>query len=306
VKLCAISVDLDEIPYYHEIHGLPVADVDGANAVYDIAVDRLADLARAHDIPMTFFVIGETLARKESAARARNLAERGHELGNHSFGHNYRMMRLDAEVVLRDIEDAQTSIEGATGWRPVGFRAPGYTVSDELFEVLGRLGFAYDSSVFPCPLYWGAKGAAIALIALAGRRSRSMIDTPNVLKAPTRPYRVGRPYWERGSGILELPIQVTRGFRLPFIGTTVTAAGTAGAKYLARMVSGEPLVNLELHGIDALDVDDGLEPLAKHQHDLKISHKKKLDAISVVIETLRADGYSFVRLDDAARRLTTV
>jgi peptidoglycan-N-acetylglucosamine deacetylase len=303
VKLCAISVDLDEIPYYHEIHGLPTSNVDGANAVFDLAVDRLHDLARAHDIPMTFFVIGETLARKESAAKVRMLAERGHEIGNHSFGHNYRMTRLDAAVVQQDIEDAQTSIEGATGWRPVGFRAPGYTVTDELFEVLGRIGFKYDSSVFPCPLYWGAKGAAITFIALSGRQSRSIIDTPNVLKAPTRPYRVGVPYWEKGSGLLELPIQVTRGFRLPFIGTTLTTAGPAGAKYLAKMVSGEPLVNLELHGIDVLDVDDGLEPLAKHQHDLRIAQRKKLDAISVVIETLRADGYAFVRLDDAARRL---
>ena len=45
----------------------------------------------------------------------------------------------------------------------MGFRAPGYTITDEVFDVLAELGVAYDSSVFPCPAYWAAKAAAIGL-----------------------------------------------------------------------------------------------------------------------------------------------
>ena len=56
-----------------------------------------------------------------------------------------------------------------------------------------------------------------------------MLDTPGVLLSPREPYRVGRPYWRRGQGLLELPIQVTRGPRIHYIGTTLTLAGpTAG------------------------------------------------------------------------------
>jgi hypothetical protein len=99
---------------------------------------------------------------------------------------------------------------------------------------------------------------------------------------------------------LELPIQVTRGPRLPFIGTSVTMGGPLVAEQLARAVIGEPLVNLELHGIDVLDQSDGLIDLAKHQRDLRIGWSKKLDAIDAAVALLRNKGYATVRLDELA------
>ncbi len=52
-------------------------------------------------------------------------------------------------------------VESATGIRPVGFRAPGYTSTRTVFDALELESVAYDSSVFPCPAYYGAKAAAI-------------------------------------------------------------------------------------------------------------------------------------------------
>jgi peptidoglycan-N-acetylglucosamine deacetylase len=303
LKLCCLSVDLDEIPYYHEIYGLGPAEQPAANAVFDVALDRLSDFAKAYGVPLTFFVIGSTVKRPENAARLTRLVGLGHEIGNHSYGHNYRGTRLDRAVIARDIERAQLVIAEATGAKPVGFRAPGYTVTDELFDVLEEKQFLYDSSVFPCPVYYGAKAAAIATIAVLGKPSSSMIDTSKVLSAPTRPYRVGRPYWTKGAGLLELPVQVTRGLRLPYYGTTVCAAGPKVARVLTRMVVGEPLVNLELHGVDALGAGDGLDLLGKRQRDLRIPYAKKLEALGAAVDLLRREGYSFVRLDEAARRI---
>ncbi len=301
--LCAISVDLDEIPFYSQIHGLEGAS-SSEHAVFDIALERLSEFARSFGVPLTLFVIGSTLERKENGEKLRALADAGHELGNHTFGHRYDLTRLDVATMRNEIEFAQDAIEKATGRRPVGFRAPGYTVSDELLGLVEHGGFLYDSSVFPCPTYWAAKAAAIAAIRLRGRRSHSVIDTPRVLTAPTRPYRIGHPYWERGSGLVELPIQVTRGPRLPFIGTSITMAGPLVATQLARSVAGEPLVNFELHGIDVLDMGDGLEHLVKHQPDVRIPHQRKLAALKAVVETLRDAGHKFVRLDEAARAFT--
>ena len=300
-RLCAVSVDLDEIPFYRQIHGLDGAGAAADHAVFDVALPRLAELAQALSIPLTLFVIGETVSRRENKDKLRSMAAAGHEIGNHSLGHRYDLTRLPEDVMKAEVEGAQRAIEEAVGVRPVGFRAPGYTITDALFRLLEEVGFLYDSSVFPCPAYWALKGSAMSLIRLRGRRSHSVLDTPKVLLAPRRPYRIGHPYWVRGEGPLELPIQVTPGPRLPFFGTAITAAGPRGARWLSRMVVGEPLVNIELHGIDVLSESDGLAPLAKHQHDLKIPLARKLESLTAVVDTLRAAGYGFVRLDQAAR-----
>jgi len=302
-KLCAISVDLDEIPFYHQIHGLPEPEGPSETAVYDIALDRLEAFARDHRLPLTLFAIGQNLSRASAAERLKRMASLGHEIGNHSYGHRYDLTRLPREVMRCEVERGVEAIEQATGVRPTGFRAPGYTVSDQLFAVLDEAGVRYDSSVFPCPAYWSAKAAAIGLIGLRGRSSHSVIDTPNVLRAPTRPYRIGRPYWKRGRGLVELPIQVTRGARLPFIGTSLTLAGPTGARLLAKMCVGEPLVNLELHGIDVLDEADGLAALTKHQPDVRVPHARKLEALAAAVEVFARAGYSFVRLDEAAAQV---
>jgi len=307
MRLAAISVDLDEIPNYFAIHGLATPKGPGATAVYDVALDRLEAFARAHDLPLTLFTIGRDMQRPESARKLRELGAKGHEIGNHTLDHLYDLTRRSRSEMREQVDRAQVDIEAATGQRPSGFRAPGYTVTDELFAVLDECAIEYDSSVFPCPPYYAAKATAIGAIGALAKlklrkaRSKSVLDTPRVLEAPTRPYRVGRPYWKTGNGMLELPIQVTRGPRLPFIGTSVTVAGPGRARLLTRMVLGEPLVNLELHGIDVLDARDGLDALRPHQLDVRVEHEKKLEALTAVVETLRRDGYSFVRLDEAAR-----
>ncbi len=300
MRLCAISVDLDEIPNYFAIHGLEPGEA-ASTAVYDVALDRLESFADSARVPLTLFAVGRDLAREASALRLARAHARGHEVGNHTLDHRYDLTRLPALEIAEQIARGADAIARATGEAPVGFRAPGYTITSDVLGVLKDLGVAYDSSVFPCPAYWALKAAAIGAISFRGRASHSIVDTPAVLLAPTRPYFVGEPYWTRGSGLLELPIQVTRGARLPYIGTTLTLAGPTRAGLLTRMCLGEPLVNLELHGIDVLDEDDGLHALRPHQPDIRVSRARKLETLHVVVEVLREAGYSFVTMREAAK-----
>jgi len=307
VRLCAVSVDLDEIPNYFAIYGLP-APVRAATQVYDTAVARFVEFARRAQIPLTLFAVGSDLARPEAASRVQRAREAGFEIANHTLDHRYDLVRLGRSEIRRQIEEGARAIERATGVAPVGFRAPGYTITDEVFGVLVDLGVEYDSSVFPCPPYWAAKAAAVSWITLRGRASRSIVDRPAVLMAPTRPYRVGTPYWRRsrdGAGLIELPIQVTRGLRLPFFGTSVTLWGPTFARRLARACVGEPLVNLELHGIDLLDAEDGLDDLRSHQPDVRVPRARKEASLLAAVEVLRAAGYVFVTLRDAAAAFRT-
>jgi peptidoglycan/xylan/chitin deacetylase (PgdA/CDA1 family) len=294
----AVSVDLDELRLYRQLHDVPD---EGARAcVYSRAVPRLADWARQRRLALTWFVVGQDLEVPANVEAVRRLAAGGDELACHSYSHLYDLTRRSASEMRSEIERGLRAVQQATGVLPTGFRAPGYAVNDTLLALLQELGLAYDSSVFPCPPYYLAKAAALAKLSLQRKQSRAILDAPDALRAPTRPYRVGRPYWYRGTGILEVPIQVTRKARLPFIGTALTLAGPLGARLLTRGVLGEPFVNLELHGIDALDERDGLSELARHQPDLRIPWAKKLDAIDAAVSLLLEKGYASVRMDELA------
>jgi peptidoglycan/xylan/chitin deacetylase (PgdA/CDA1 family) len=297
--LLSVSVDLDETHHYRRIHGLP--DAETGTLVYSRALPRLSDWARQRAIPLTWFAVGRDLERSQNAEAVARLSELGDELGCHSFSHFYDLTRRSAAEMRSEVEQGVSAIERVARCKVKGFRAPGYVVSDTLLSIVQEAGLAYDSSVFPCPSYYALKVAAIAA---SQRRqgTKSIVDVPDMLRAPTSPYRVGRPYWYRGTGIWEIPIQVTRRARLPFIGTALTMAGSIGARLLARGVAGEPFVNLELHGLDALDATDGLHELAKLQPDLRVPWGKKLEAVGAAVDALRARGHACVRLDELAAR----
>jgi hypothetical protein len=320
-RLAAVSVDLDEIPEYLAIHGLGTSGDDDAagHAVYDRALGRIEAWADALSIPVTFFAIGRDLARPSNAAALRRLAARGHAIESHSLSHRYDLSRLAPEVIAREVEEGLRAVEVATGARPTGFRAPGYTVSEALFDALDEAGVAFDSSVFPSPMYWAAKASVLAWMRARGQRSASILDAPAVLAAPRMPYRPGRPYHRpaaatgRARRFVELPILVTPVVGFPVIGTFVGRAGRLGARALAAACGGSPFVNLELHGMDFVDAADLVapgaspHPLARLQPELRAPLAERLDHLTVFVEALRDrdPGLGFVTLAEAAGAFMT-
>jgi len=307
-KLAAVSVDLDEIDCYAAIHGLTdraLLSERARRAVYLDALPRLRALFAKLEVPVTFFAIGRDLVHADNRAALRRLTDEGHEIANHTLNHFYDLTRRPLEEQRAEVKGGADAIEAATGQRPVGFRSPGYTITDELFEVLEGESVKYDASVFACPSYYAAKAVAMAGIALRGRQSRSVMDHPRVLRAPADPYRVGHPFHRRGQGLLELPVGVTSTLtaRLPYIGTSLILAGERGARTLSRMMGARAFVSLELHGIDVADAEqDGLTALAAHQPDLRKSGADKERILTIAIETLREQGYRFTTLREAAER----
>lgn len=309
MRLAALSVDLDEIPCYTAIHGLPALESEAQHAVYRKCVPRFESLFTELGISSTFFVIGRDLVDERAASAVSRLHKAGHELGNHTYDHHYDFTRRDSSQIRAQILNGVQAIERAAGVTPVGFRAPGYTITDTVFDALEDLGAKYDSSVFPCPSYYTLKAAAIGSYKLRRRPTQSIVDDLRVLSAPAEPYRVGRPYSQRGHGLLELPIGVTGDWsaRLPYIGTSVIMAGARGAKALTRLIAGRSLVNLELHGIDLADAEqDGLQGLAPHQPDLRKTLAAKLETLRATIDALRDHGYEFVTLAEAARVFSSI
>jgi peptidoglycan-N-acetylglucosamine deacetylase len=303
--LC-VSVDLDEVRCYHEIHGLEPPVGETARAVHERALPRALRFFDELGLRGTFFAVGRELASSPAnASLLRDASGRGHEIANHGFDHRYDLTLLPATDQLGEIRQGSAAIVEATGIEPRGFRAPGYNVHLGLLDLLDEQGYAYDSSVFPCPSYQAARAVAIAAKAVRGRESHSLPGDPRMLLAPTSPYRVGREgAWTRGEGLLELPITVVTPARLPLIGTSLIMARPLGASLLALAASRLGFVNLELHGIDFADAaGDGLGRLARHQPDLRVPLTKKIAALKRAIETLLDAGAQPLKLGEAAGRV---
>jgi hypothetical protein len=314
----ALSVDLDDLDQYVDLHGLtlggpvsvdarpedPRASAASRYPAYDRALERIEALASSLDAKVTFFAIGRDLGRLESAERLRALAERGHAVESHSFGHDYALTRRERHAIELDLERARLAVRLAVGVTPTGFRAPGYTMTARLAAAVREVGHTWDSSVFPCPPYGLAKLAVLAGYAVTGRESASIAGSPEAWLAPTEPYRMGSRPGSRGRGLVELPIAVWSPLRLPVIGTSLALAGPTLARRLARRWSSS-LFNLELHALDFWDAEaDGLGELAAHEPALRVPLARRLETFHALGEALRARGAAFVRLDEVAREVS--
>ena len=108
----------------------------------------------------TFFVGGDVAAKYPDLVR--DLDARGHEVASHGYSHT-RLHDLGEDGFRDELRRSGDVIEGITGRRPIGFRAPSFSLDHATSWALRALreqGYRYDSSVFPMktPLY-GVAGA---------------------------------------------------------------------------------------------------------------------------------------------------
>ncbi len=311
--LASISVDLDPLACYYRIHALgPLPATDGlGDIVIRRSVPRFLEIFARHGIQATFFVVGSDLSGGSGPAQAaralvREIAAAGHEVANHSFSHPYDLARLPAERIIDEIRRADGEIGGAAGARLDGFRAPGYDVSPVMLDEITRLGYSYDSSIFPAPGYYAAKAAVMTALRLAGRRSGAVMTDPRALLAPTDPYRPSaNAPWRRGqSSVVELPVAVTPGLRVPAIGTNLLLAPPALRASWLDSMRRRPFFNLELHGIDLIDAgNDGIpSALVARQPDLRAPLAAKRRAFEATLDRLKLD-YRFVTLREVAAQV---
>lgn len=129
------------------------------------------------DARATFFVLGMTAERYPDLVR--KIAAQGHEVACH--GHAHRRVPTQGRDEFRaDVERCAELLEELSGKRPLGYRAPAFSITRDTpwaYDVLADLGFRYDSSQYDSP-----------------RISRRI--TP----VPPAPYRLelgpGREIWE--------------------------------------------------------------------------------------------------------------
>jgi peptidoglycan-N-acetylglucosamine deacetylase len=242
---------------------------------------------------------------QEGTEVLREAVRAGHELASHSHTHPYALAEASAEAVEDELSHAEEALASVSGRRPVGFRAPGYTLSRAMVVALSRRGYLYDASVFPAAPYYLAKAAVLASMALLGRASASRLDSPRVLLAPRAPYRpdVKQPYRPGTAPLLELPMAVTPLLRVPFFGTLLTTAPWGVVEGAYRALRKDSFLSLELHAVDVLEAEDGIpEELARVQRDVRVPRAEKERRLESVLGWLVRD-FQVSTLEEAAQAL---
>ncbi len=112
-------------------------------------VRRLLHMFARRNVRATWFVLG--WCAELQPALMREIVDYGHEIACHSYKHT-RVDTMTAQQFREDTKRATGAIAEASGLRPIGFRAPSWSINQSTpwaFEILAELGYIYDSSIFP-------------------------------------------------------------------------------------------------------------------------------------------------------------
>ena len=293
-KVAAVNVDVDSLYLYYRIHGLDEATA--SNAVWARGVPRFAELFDEVGVAATFFVVASDFERwSEAREVCAALVAAGHEIASHSHTHPYDLTRLSTEQIRDELVRSKDVLEEVSGTAVTGFRAPGYTITDDVLDELVSAGYAYDSSLFPSPPYYLAKAAVMGVMRLRGRESQSILDRPSIMWQRTTPHQ--------RRGLAEFPVTVLPWTRAPFIGTSLLMMGHRGYTIARPMLRRLRFVNLEFHGIDMCDLEeDGIDPVLLEQPDLHHPLSTKRDLFRQVLLDLR-DGWGVRTLQALTREV---
>lgn len=109
-----------------------------------VAVPRILDVLARSSINATFFV--PAVVAMLYPDEQRRVIESGHEIGIHSWIHEFNSTLPPA--IERDLQmRAADKLEEITGVRPVGIRTPSWDFSPHTLSISREMGLLYDSSL---------------------------------------------------------------------------------------------------------------------------------------------------------------
>jgi polysaccharide deacetylase family protein (PEP-CTERM system associated) len=140
----ALTVDVEDWPQSTWDHTLPLSDYCADNTKRMLEI-----IAESGGAKATFFVLGKFAEKHPHVVRT--IHEAGYEVASHGWGH-VELFHLGKDEFTKDIKRSTAIIADITGVRPVGYRAPDFSIVRETLwalDVLAEQGYAYDSSIFP-------------------------------------------------------------------------------------------------------------------------------------------------------------
>ena len=285
-SIASISLDLDNKWSYLKTHG---DDAWSALPSYlDLVVPRILEFLGQRGIRITAFVVGQDAALPTNRAALASIAQAGHEIGNHSFHHEPWLHEYSRQQLIDELAASESAIWQATGQRPVGFRGPGFSISEDVLRVLAERGYRYDATLFPTFL----GPVARAYYFLRSNLNRQQRSQRKALFGKMRDgFRPLRPFeWNLPGGrlveipvttmpLLKLPIHLSYLLYLSKFSPWLARSYFWQSMKLCRFFGVEP--SLLLHPLDFLGAEDAPDLSFFPGMDLTASHKLKVVASAI-------------------------
>jgi len=303
--LASLSLDLDNLWSYIKTHGNQ--GWESYPSYLDIAVPRALDFLEKRDLIITFFIVGQDAALQKNFNAIRSIAEAGHEVGNHSFNHEPWLHLYSEQQIESELSQSEEQIKRVTGKKPIGFRGPGYSLSEPVLRVLNRHGYQYDSSTLPTFIGPLARAYYFMTSKLTPEERENRKKLFGQFKEgfrPLYPYR-----WKMGelnNQLIEIPLTTMPFFRIPFHVSYILyiySFSPALALFYFRLAIGLCKLagirpSLILHPLDFLGRDDVSELSFFPAMNLHSEEKVKL--VNDVIKIF-SDSFTIVSLQQFSR-----
>jgi polysaccharide deacetylase family protein (PEP-CTERM system associated) len=151
-----MSVDVED--WFHILEAGSAPDISQWNSLPS-CVERnfrtLLDLFSEKNARVTCFFLGYVAEKYPHLVK--EALNRGHEIASHGYAHRL-IYTMTPQAFVEDARKSKEILEGITGQKVNGYRAPGFSVTADtpwFFEKLIEAGYRYDSSVFPAPRQHG-------------------------------------------------------------------------------------------------------------------------------------------------------
>ena len=120
-----LSIDFED--WHQLVHrGLGRDDWDQRGQALERQTAAIFELLGELDAKATFFVLGMTAERYPDLVRA--IAAKGHELACHGYAHR-RVPTQSRDEFRADVERCADLLEELGGKRPLGYRAPAFSIA---------------------------------------------------------------------------------------------------------------------------------------------------------------------------------
>ncbi len=190
-----ITIDLEDWFQVENFKNcIPFSQWSDSEQRYGYSTRKLLKIFDEKEIKATFFILGWNAEREPELVR--EIHDFGHEIASHGYSHNL-CSDVDDEELREDLKKSKNILEDITGSQVCGYRAPGFSITDQAISHLKELGYTYDSSYNSFGL--NHRHGEIDLTQY-DKKMLAYLDTEGFCELPISNLRIGNMVFPWGGG----------------------------------------------------------------------------------------------------------